>query len=598
MGTTSDPASPAAWTGWSDPDLEADLLAAISLDAPWATVERFSTLVRDSGSPAEREAIEHLTLQLRSWGVPHTLHEPTCFISLPRGATLRVDGPNGKSFAAKTAAMGASTAGEVIGELVYVPPRVADGVSDDFSKGLDIAGRDLAGKVVIADGMTTPGRVLDLMAAGALAGIFVNLGERIHESICTTVWGTPDLDSRDRQPTIPVLGVNHRDGAELIALAQAGPARVVFSTTVETGWRPIPVLVAEIPGATTPDEFVLLHGHLDSWFEGIGDNAVGDAAMLELARAFWERRDRLKRGLKIAWWSGHSHGRYAGSTWYADTFGLELAQGCVAQVNCDSPGCRWATTFNELTAMSETEPFVDRVIRQTTGITPETERPPRAGDYSFNGIGISSFYMLSSTMSEADRAAKGYYGVGGCGANIAWHTEDDGLAIADRDNLLRDIRMYGASILRVMNAPLLPFDWRRTTAEFRTTLERYAQAAGDMFDFAPAVDAVAALEASLDRFYAAATASASEADAARFNRVQLRLARLLVPVNYSRETPFHHDPALEVLPLPDLAPAMTAPRIRDDEHERGILQASLLRGRNRLVWTLIQAREMVEEALA
>ncbi len=589
--------TPDSWTGWSDADLEADLLAAISLDAPWATLERFSTLVRDSGSPAEREAIDHLTGQLRTWGVPFTLHEPVCFISLPRGATLRTDGPNGKSFTAKTAAMGRSTDGEISGNLVYVAPRVAEGISDDWSKGLDVADRDLTGKVVIADGMTTPGRVLDLMAAGALAGIFVNPGERIHESICSTIWGTPDLDSRGRQPSIPVLGVNARDGAGLIALAQASETQVVFSTTVETGWKPIPVLVAEIPGATVPDEFVLLHGHLDSWFEGIGDNAVGDAAMLELARVFWERRQYLQRGLKIAWWSGHSHGRYAGSTWFADEFGVELALGCIAQVNCDSPGCRWATTFNELTVMSETEPFVDQVIRETTGITPETERPPRAGDYSFNGIGISSFYMLSSTMSPEARIEKGYYGVGGCGANIAWHTEDDGLEIADRDNLLRDIRMYGASILRVMNAPLLPFDWRRTAAEFSNTLDRYAKAAGDLFDFTPAVAAVTTLDAALNRFYATATAVTTVEEAARFNRVQLRVARLLVQVNYSQVTPFHHDPALEVPPLPDLAPALTAPRIAGDEHERGILQATLLRGRNRLVWTLVQAQEMVENAL-
>ncbi|MFN8540799.1 MAG: M28 family peptidase [Thermomicrobiales bacterium] len=30
---------------------------------------------------------------------------------------------------------------------------------------------------------------------------------------------------------------------------------------------------------------LLVHGHLDSWGEGIGDNAVGDATLLELARA-------------------------------------------------------------------------------------------------------------------------------------------------------------------------------------------------------------------------------------------------------------------------------------------------------------------------
>jgi N-acetylated-alpha-linked acidic dipeptidase len=587
-------------TAWSDPALEREILESITLDAPWAAVERFSTLVRLSGSAPEREAVDYLMERLRAWGVPHQLHEPTCFISIPLQATLRVAAPGGKAFRAKTVAMGASTDGaEVSGELVYAPPRRREDVADDWSYGLDFTGIDARGKVVIADGMAAPGRVLDVMAAGALAGIFINPGEAIHESICTTIWGTPDLDSADRQPTIPVLGVNQRDGQELIALAREG-GRVAFSTTVDTGWRPIPILVAEIPGSAVEEEFVLLHGHLDSWHEGVGDNATGDATMLELARVFWQHRDKLARSLRIAWWSGHSHGRYAGSTWYADAFGIELARGCVAQVNCDSPGCRWATTYNELTAMSETEPFVAAVIEATTGITPRTERPPRAGDYSFNGIGISSFYMLSSTMSPEAREEKGYYPVGGCGANIAWHTEDDLMEIADRENLLRDMRMYAASLLRVLNAPLLPFDWRQTTREMAATLQRYQDAAGDAYDFAPAREALAALDAALARFSAAAPEGAApdSAEARRWNGVQRRLARLLVPVNYSRETPFHHDPALEVPPLPDLAPALALAGAGDDVARRGILTAHLTRGQNRLVWTLQQARELVEAALA
>jgi hypothetical protein len=508
---------------------------------------------------------------------------------------VRIDTPDGRSYRAKTTAMSVSTDGrELTGELVYVPPKVREGVADDWSYGLDFTGLNVAGKIVIADGMAAPGRVIDVMTAGALAGIFVNPGEAIHESIVTTIWGTPDLDSQDRQPTIPVIGVNQPDGRELIELAKQG-TRVAVSTRVDTGWRPIPILVAEIPGRLVPDEFVLLHGHLDSWHVGIGDNATGDATMLELARVFWQHRDRLARSLRIAWWSGHSHGRYAGSTWYADAFGLELARGCVAQVNCDSPGCRWADTFNELTVMSETEPFVDTVIQETAGIAPQTERPPRAGDYSFNGIGISSFYMLSSTMSPEARAAKGYYPVGGCGANIAWHTEDDTLEIADRDNLLRDMRVYAASVLRVLNAPLLPFDWRETMREFRQTLDRYDKAAGGAFDFGPSRAAVDDLDGALERFYASAPTNGGpdSPHARRFNRVQRLLARLLVQVNYSRETPFHHDPAMEVPPLPDLAPALSLGRVKDDVAQFGVLTAHLTRGQNRLVWTLEQGVELV-----
>ena len=61
------------------------------------------------------------------------------------------------------------------------------------------------------------------------------------------------------------------------------------------------------------------------WDIGIGDNAVGDATLLELARIFNDNRDQMARSLRVAWWSGHSTGRYGASTWYADAFGLDLA---------------------------------------------------------------------------------------------------------------------------------------------------------------------------------------------------------------------------------------------------------------------------------
>jgi len=580
-----------------DPDVESAILDDISLDVPWSVVEQFSSLVRLSGSPEERQAFDILIKHLTDWGIPHTLHEPETFISIPLSASVRA---GGKTFHAKTPAMSVSTGDQgITGEMVYLASETGEQAGDVFSIGVDLGQVDVCGKIVLTEGMASPGKVIDVMKAGALAGIFINPGEAIHEGICTTIWGTPDLASMERQPNIPVVAVNNPDGQELIALARQG-AQVSLSTSLDTGWRRIPVLVAEIPGNRVPDEFVLLHGHLDSWHVGVGDNATGDATMLELARVFWQHREDLTRTVRIAWWSGHSHGRYAGSTWYADTFGVDLARHCVAQVDCDSPGCRWATTYNGLNAMSEAEPFVDAVIRETTGIVPQMERPHRAGDYSFNNIGLTSFYMLSSTMPDELRAEKNYYAVGGCGANIQWHTEGDTMEIADRDILLRDMRMYAASVLGVVNGPLYPFDWTRTTAEFHRHLDSFKAAAGDAFDFAASYEALDALDGALQRFYARAPQEddAASPAALRFNFAQRRLARLLIPVNFSQMPAFYHDPALTVPPLPDLAPALTLPAAKGDVARRGILRAQLTRGQNRLVWTLDLAREAVETATA
>ncbi len=589
-------------TEWRDTALEPEVLDAISLDEPWALVEKFSTLVRMSGSREERKAVDYITERLRRWNVPYTLHEPECFISLPVRSELEVVGRDGRAIAAKSPSFSVSTGGERrTGTIEYLPSGHAASVGDLFGSNLAENRRDLTGKVVLTEGYPMPAKLNDLSDMGAVAAIFISPGERIHEGICTTIWGAPDLDSFGRQPRLPVLAISQSDGAWLVERAQAGPVEVSFSTLLDEGWRRIPVLVAELEGRSRPEEFVLVHGHIDSWHVGVGDNATGDATLLELARVFGQFRDRLDRTLRIAWWSGHSHGRYAGSTWYADEFGLDIDEHCVAHINCDSPGCRWATEYRDVMWMEEARPVAQAAIRDVTGQPSEGARVLRAGDVSFNNIGVTTFFMLTSTMPEALRQEKGYYHVGGCGGNIAWHTEDDTLEIADRDNLLRDIKVYAAATLRVLNAPVLPFDFRGVADEFAASLRDYQSAAGAAFDLGPAIEETGRLKAALERFqrHAESLAGRSPDDPAvrRANETMLRLARVLVSVNHSRLGKFRQDPAVSVPPLPDLAPARNLARTQDP-HLRRVTETHLRRGRNRVIAAIREAARLADAATA
>lgn len=583
---------------WRDPHEEA-ITSAVSLDAPWALVEKFSTLVRDSGGKAERRGIGHIIKHLAKWGVPHTLHTPELLISLPRKARLDVLVPERRALTVKTPSMSTSTGRWQRGNLVYVPTGHSSSVLDIFQAPGDVTA-DVAGKVVLTEGYPMPGKVAAFQARGARAAVFISPGERIHEGICTTVWGSPDLDSISRRPAIPVLAVNKSEGAWLREQAQAGAVKLRYSTKLDEGWRPIPVLVAEIRGTAEPEKFVLLHGHIDSWHEGIGDNATGDATLLEVARVLWQHRDKLRRSVRIAWWSGHSHGRYAGSSWYADTFGLDIDENCIVHINCDSPGCRWATVFDDVFWMSEAAEIAKAVIRDVTGQEAAGGRPLRAGDKSFSNIGVSTFYMLSSTMPEDQRKEKGYYPVGGCGGNIAWHTEDDTLEIADRDHLVRDIKVYAAAVLRAANGPVYPLDFRATAAEMEQTLQRYQEAAGDRFDLQPAVADARALGDDLAGFYdrlgALGSAPLDDPRVRRANELLRRLARVLVPINYTRAGRFRHDPALDVPPLPDLEPATRIGALEPGHEAYRVTLVHLRRGLNRVQAALREARRFVQEA--
>ena len=579
---------------------EAIITSAVSLDAPWALVEKFSTLVRDSGGKAERRAVDYIMKQLSKWGVPHTLHEPELLISIPKKARLEVITPEARALTAKTPSMSLSTDGRFKrGSLVYVPAQGVGGIIGIF-EGLGEIAQDVSGKVVLAEGYPSPGKVIEFQEKGAVGAIFISPGERIHEGICTSIWGSPDLDTIRRKPQIPVVAINKTEGSWLRALAQAGPVKVKFSTKLDEGWRPIPVLVAEIRGSEEQNKFVLLHGHIDSWHEGIGDNATGDATLLEVARVLWKHRDALRRSVRIAWWSGHSHGRYAGSSWYADTYALDIDENAIAHINCDSPGCRWASVFEDVFWMSEAEGIGKAVIKDVTGQEAGGGRPLRAGDKSFSNIGVSTFYMLSSTMPQPLVKEKGYYPVGGCGANIAWHTEDDTMEIADRDNLLRDMKVYAAATFRAANSTIHPLDFRATAREFAQTLARYQDAAGTHVDFTPVKNEVEALEDDLERFYDAANAlmqkPVTDPQVRRANEIQRRLARVLVSINYSRAGRFRHDPAVNVPALPDLEPALRFASLPVGSDAARITQIHLTRGQNRVIGALREARRILAES--
>jgi N-acetylated-alpha-linked acidic dipeptidase len=574
------------------------LFDEITTEIPTAILEKFSNLVRESGSADEKTAFTFLENYLKEWGVPHQVHYPELYLSVPKQAKLKVISPVQKEMRAKTPSFSISTGDQSIqDEMIYVPTGYAKGIGDLFGSKINLDPGAFKGKIVLTEGYPMPGKVHQFSQLGASGAIFISPGKHIHEGICTSIWGAPDLDNFTDEPTIPVLAVNKEDGQELIELSKQGQVQIEFHTRLEKGWFECPIIDMLIPGTEEPEKYVLLHGHLDSWHVGIGDNATGDAALMEMARIFHKHQGQLKRSLRIVIWSGHSTGRYAGSTWFADTFAIDLEENCIAQVNCDSPGCRWATSYEHMMWMSETNEFCQQAIQDAVGQKSAGTRPLRAGDYSFNNIGITSFFMLSSSMPEEELKAKGYYPVGGCGANIEWHTEDDLLDIADLSVLIKDIKVYMTAVLRAANTPIHPFNFVNTAQEFIQTIQLYQDEAGDHFDFGPALSESQALTEELHAFYQSIENLRAEkvtsSEVKEINEKILKLARILVPINFSRKGKFRHDPALDVLPLPDIAPAKELTLVEAGSHKYKVLQTHLTRGRNRVVCALREARELV-----
>ena len=100
---------------FTDHTLEAAARAAIGLDEPRALLDRFKTLVRESGTADEHTAGHYLVERLQAFGVPVTLHTPDLYISLPERAELTVAGIAApRSIAARPPAMARSTGDEAV----------------------------------------------------------------------------------------------------------------------------------------------------------------------------------------------------------------------------------------------------------------------------------------------------------------------------------------------------------------------------------------------------------------------------------------------------------------------------------------------------
>lgn len=588
-------------TNTMDPSVEKILLDEITTEVPSAILERFSTLIRESGSEDEKIAANFLVGFLKEWEVPHQVHTPELYLSVPKDSYLKVTSPIEKEFRVKSPSFSVITGNDAVsGELFYVPTGYAKGINDIFGAAAQGDLGDVSHKIILTEGFPMPGKVREFAEKGVAAIIFISPGNNIHEGICTTIWGAPDLTNVNDEPAIPVLSINKVDGNELIHLAKQETVHLEFKTDLAKGWFDCPIIDIFIEGTEEPEKYVLLHGHLDSWHEGIGDNATGNAALLEMARILHKNRGKLKRSVRIAVWTGHSTGRYAGSTWFVDQFGIDLENNCIASVNCDSPGCRWATSYEYMMWMSEVDGFCKDVVKDAVNRPSKGGRPLRAGDYSFNNIGITSFFMLSSTIPEELLKEKGYYPVGGCGGNIEWHTEEDLMHVADMDILVDDIKVYLTGVLRAANTAVHPFNFIETTKEFEKTIQTYQEASGTHFDFTPSVNGVAALRGELERFYKTVEGlrglEISDPEVKKANVVLEKLSRILIPINYTTKGKFWHDGALNVPPLPDIAPALNFPELKENTHEYKVLKTHLTRGQNRIVWTLQQARELLVKA--
>jgi len=198
------------------------------------------------------------------------------------------------------------------------------------------------------------------------------------------------LDQVQTITKIPVMPISYADatpflkalGGQVVPDAwrgdlpltyMTGPSKVMAHFAVSFNWdrKPLYDVVATIPGATFPDQWVIRGNHHDGWVNGAGDPISGASPELEEARALG---DLLKQGWKPArtimycFWDGEEPA-LLGSTEWAEFHADELKQHAVAYFNSDGNG----RGFFRAEGSHSLENFINSVAKDIDD--PETHMP-------------------------------------------------------------------------------------------------------------------------------------------------------------------------------------------------------------------------------
>ncbi len=253
-----------------------------------------------------------------------------------------------------------------------------------------------------------------------------------------------------------------------------GPAMVHLQLDFDWSTRPIYNVIARIPGSDFPDQWIMYGNHHDAWVNGAADPASGAAALLETARSLAELQKegwRPKRSILLALWDAEEFG-LVGSTEWAEKHAEELDKKLVAYLNSDMNG----RGFLNASGSHTLETFLAEVLRDVPAPEGgksllETRRsmkdPFRIGplgsgsDYAafIHHLGVSSI-----NLGFSDDEARGIYH--SIYDSFYWYSHfsdtkyTHGVALS---------RVMATSLLRLADAPLLPFEF----GHFAKTIRGY-----------------------------------------------------------------------------------------------------------------------------
>jgi N-acetylated-alpha-linked acidic dipeptidase len=307
---------------------------------------------------------------------------------------------------------------------------------------------------------------------------------------------------------IPVLPISYHDARPLLEAISGpvapedwrgalpityhiGPGKSTVHLELQFDWKMVPCydVIAMIKGEEFPDEWVIRGNHHDAWVNGAQDPISGQAAMLEEAKAIgvmlksgW----KPKRTIVYCAWDGEEPALVGSTEWVEDHIKL-LQQNTVVYINSDENG----RGFLVAGGSHALEGLVDEVAKNI--------RDPQTGVNLFERLKAREVVTAASPQLAKEWMDKTNIHLDALGTgsdfspflqhlglpvlNLGFSGEDNNgvyHSIYDSyDNFIRFIDpgfYYGATLskmaghvsLRMLNADILPFDFRILHKEIKT----------------------------------------------------------------------------------------------------------------------------------
>jgi N-acetylated-alpha-linked acidic dipeptidase len=373
---------------------------------------------------------------------------------------------------------------------------------------------------------------------------------------------------------IPVMPISYADAAPLLQNLEGpvapedwrgalnftyhigpGATKVHFKVEMDNSIHPLYDVVVRIPGSDFPDEWILYGNHHDAWVHGASDPGSGAAALLETARALSElvkQGWKPKRTVMLALWDGEEFG-LMGSTEWADKHAAELSRKLIAYINSDTNG----KGLLGVSGSHVLEEFVSQLVRDIPDPVsgkalievPRKPRrrdsqaaPPADGPYRIGALGSGSDYVAFQQHLGIAALNMGFGGPGEAGVyhsdydDFYWYSHFADTTFAYGRTLAQ---VTGTAMLRLADAPLLPFEFSRfagTVTGYLDEIERLEKQKGrpNLSELRTVLDALRKSANAFDAAYARAlpkTSSAAPARLAAINDLLFHSERTLMLAN-------------------------------------------------------------------